>query len=995
MPRRLLFVLTVSFFYTVRTKTLFAQTVTPTPPLTPTPTPWWAATEGEIPYALLLLIGLIIFLAGTFARPLLEDLANALQRWVWSWGKAGNFRKRYLDWVVEKNRFDRILLPERVVMRMQHRRQLVALEELYTPVALGTERHERETSFVAEGRWSKRLQPISQWLRKLWQRIRPPIEPSAGEIGDLIQSQPRLVIRGDPGSGKTTLLRYLAISCARTLRRQRIDGDDYRMVLRRFGWKKSPFPIIVPLNLLADVGDWPPERRLLDAMIETLDPELRRQYPANFFERRLAKGHCLVLFDGFDELGSRSARGKMAQLIADLTSHYQQPTNRFVVSTRIVGYEAQLDAFGFLVRTVQPLDDDTVKLLVERRYRAIALTEGLGQSAQAQGDLLRYYAGRTADLLTNVDRNLRLRKLTANPLLLSLIVLVHSANFKLPDERHLLYRDCVNMLAEGWQEFRRTSVGLAPTAQPVTLALDHKLVLLRAIALTMQQQRQLRASAIDDSEPGENHPSESQALIRRDVVEALIAERLPNFIADELPPEADKRTQICERRATALLDDIRENSQILAEKGFDAAGEPVVGFSHLTFQEYLAADAVRETPAVLPQLLAELFNPTWREVLLLYVSMVEAGPVIRACLAEETQLPLARYLLAGRCLAEKVNLDPQLREQVVSGLHSYFAPPDATEPATAAEVVARLGGEKRYDWLIGNLCAQFTAAEKAHFAQAPVAGQSFYTALQTLLLRLLQDVADTTVRYYAGCTLSAIGDPRDLDAWVTIPAGEFIMGSDRYDDEKPLHRMMVESYKIGKHPVTNAQYQRFVEATGHRSPDHWRDDKPAPWQATHPVIYVSWDDAQAYCRWLSDELGTAVRLPTEAEWERAARGTDGREWPWGNTFDANCANTYHERGEWTTTPVGMYPLGASPEGALDMAGNVWEWTATKWLENYANYATLVDNNPEADAGARRVVRGGSWDLDQYGARAAFRYWFSPDSWYDSLGFRVVVSVAPQ
>ncbi|MEZ4864589.1 MAG: NACHT domain-containing protein [Caldilineaceae bacterium] len=535
------FVIVCTLCYSLYALPLHAQSVTPTPTVTPIPTPppWYMVTEGNVPYVILLAIGLIIFIAGTLARPLLEDLANALQRWVRGWGKAGNFYKRYLDWVVAKNRFDRILLPERAVMGMQHRRQAVALEELYTPLALGGERHEPTRDFFNAGPVRQRLHAVRTWLTKLWQRIRPLLKPSAGEIGDLIQAQPHLVIRGDPGSGKTTLLRYLAVSCARTLRRDRADGDDRRLVLRRFGWKKSPFPLIIPLNLLADVGDWGPERRLLDEMIETLDPELRHQYPAGFFERQLEKGHCLVLFDGFDELGSRSARGKMAQLIADLTTGYDHPTNRFVVSTRIVGYEAQLDAYGFTVRTVQELEDQATKLLVERRYRAIALTEGLGRSEQAQADLTRYYAERTRDLLANLARNVGLRELTSNPLLLSLIVLVHSANIKLPDERHLLYRDCVTILTEDWQEFRRTSVGLAPTAAVDGLTLDHKIVLLRTIALTMQQQRQeeqSRASKID--------PETSQALIRRDVVEALIAKRLPNFIADELPPEKDKRANL-------------------------------------------------------------------------------------------------------------------------------------------------------------------------------------------------------------------------------------------------------------------------------------------------------------------------------------------------------------------------------------------------------------------------------------------------------------------
>ena len=977
MPRYRLRVTMVSLYFSLHATTLLAQAITPTPTATATPivTPWWQVTEDSIPYAIGLLIAIAAFVVGTLARPLLEELANALQRWVGSWGKAGNFRKRYLDWVVSQNRFDRILVPERVAARAQDRRQSVELEDLYTPLSLGTERQTRENELFGTAPRVKMFRPLHKWLITRWQQIRPTPEPSAGAIGDLIQAQPHLVIRGDPGSGKTTLLRYLAISCARSLRRKRADGDDHRMVMQRFGWKKHLFPIIIPLNLLADVDAWSAERRLLDEMIDTLAPELRKQYVNGFFERCLERGNCLVLFDGFDELGSQTARGKMARLIADLTTRYRQPTNRFIVSTRIVGYEAQLDAYGFSVRTVQDLDDDAVKALVERRYRAIAIGEGLGRSAQAQQDLRQQYAERVRDLLANLARNAGLRQLTTNPLLLSLIVLVHSVKVKLPDERHLLYRDCVEILTEGWQEFKRAGAGLPIAAKPDELKLDHKIVLLREIALTMQQRRR---------------SGESQALIRRDMVETIIAARLPNFIADHLPTEADKRAQVCTRRATALLDDIRENSQILTEKGFDEAGEPVIGFSHLTFQEYLAADAIRENAAELPILLQQLFNSTWREVLLLYVGMVDAGPVLHTCLAEPRQLPLTRYLLAGRCLAEKVNIDVALRERVVTGLCSYFRPPDVNDLATTADFVAWVGGEKRYDWLIGNLCDQLTTTEEQLFAQPPASGKSYYSAMQALLLRLMLEAAEANTRYICGCTLSAIGDPRDLDETVMIPAGEFIMGSEEYNSEKPMHQMNIEQpYAIGKYPVTNAQYQRFVEASGHAPPSHWHDRKPAPWQATQPVFNVSWYDAQAYCRWLGDAHGTRVRLPTEAEWERAARGRDGRKWPWGNEFDPNRANTYEARGDWTTTPVGIYPLGASPDGVLHMAGNVWEWTATQWVENYANYGNVVDNNPEGTA--PRVVRGGAWDVNQYDVRAASRHWATPGVRNIYLGFRVVVA----
>jgi serine/threonine-protein kinase len=175
--------------------------------------------------------------------------------------------------------------------------------------------------------------------------------------------------------------------------------------------------------------------------------------------------------------------------------------------------------------------------------------------------------------------------------------------------------------------------------------------------------------------------------------------------------------------------------------------------------------------------------------------------------------------------------------------------------------------------------------------------------------------------------------------FVLVPAGEFLMGSDpakdKYanDDEQPQHVLTLPDYYIGKYPVTNAQYAAFVQATGHEAGDKWlkkgwlsagKIQFPSGGE-DHPAIYVSWHDAVAFCRWASQQSDYLIRLPTEAEWEKAARGTDGRIYPWGNQPPtAELCN--FRRGVGDTTPVGKYsPQGDSPYGVADMSGNVWEW----------------------------------------------------------------------
>ncbi|MFN8494026.1 MAG: SUMF1/EgtB/PvdO family nonheme iron enzyme [Caldilineaceae bacterium] len=222
--------------------------------------------------------------------------------------------------------------------------------------------------------------------------------------------------------------------------------------------------------------------------------------------------------------------------------------------------------------------------------------------------------------------------------------------------------------------------------------------------------------------------------------------------------------------------------------------------------------------------------------------------------------------------------------------------------------------------------------------------------------------------------------------WVTIPAGEFLMGSDKdkdkeaSDDELPQHKLYLPEYRIARVPVTNLQYREFVKTMNCSAPGHWQNGQIPKGKEKHPVVYVSWHDAIAFCEWAK------VRLSTEAEWEKAARGTDGRIYPWGNEPpDKSRCNFNMDVAD--TTPVDKYLAGASFYDCLDMAGNVWEWTSTKWLSNYQDYASKVDNALSGAEG--RVLRGGAWINNQLNVRCASRSHLVPDYGCDGVGFRVV------
>jgi formylglycine-generating enzyme required for sulfatase activity len=212
-----------------------------------------------------------------------------------------------------------------------------------------------------------------------------------------------------------------------------------------------------------------------------------------------------------------------------------------------------------------------------------------------------------------------------------------------------------------------------------------------------------------------------------------------------------------------------------------------------------------------------------------------------------------------------------------------------------------------------------------------------------------------------------------------VAGGEVVIGGG--DTGVPLRREFVEPFLVAETEVTNGQYRDFVKATGYKPPEHWKGGEFPPGSALEPVTGVSWNDAVAYCKWLSREINAEARLPTEAEWEAAARGREERKYPWGNEWNARAADSHETGGR--VRAVKSFPEGRAPSGAYDMAGNVWEWLADEWRGE--------DGEPKAKDGVTcYVIKGGSAIEDRALVNALSRFWREANKSSVALGFRYVV-----
>ena len=410
---------------------------------------------------------------------------------------------------------------------------------------------------------------------------------------DAIRSNERLVFLGDPGSGKTTLLRYLALTLARARRgrtftrdRRANAADELKVQQARRRVKEDyrldprPLPVFLYLNRMKGIADWPENRSLLDYLSDewnSLDSSSGNV--STSILKRFRRGECIFLFDAFDELATDVARAKVANLIGAFCS--QAPSgNRFIVSSRIVGYQGQLAGYGFQAVTIQKLSWNLISNLVKKWYDA------LDQPMLSER------------LLDSFKANPRLLDLAANPMLLSLIVLVQYVLPLIPDKRHVLYDECIKVLIE-----RRYAPPAIQAFYNQTLPSDEATALLRLIALALHK-RKLRE-------------------IPRGRLEL---EMLPEIMLD-MPLSAGAQLS-----PQSIVKNIEERSQLLVERGTDESGRPIMVFSHLTFQEYLAATSLyrgmssRGKQGTIDDLLTLYGRDPewWQEVAVLFAAQLES-----------------------------------------------------------------------------------------------------------------------------------------------------------------------------------------------------------------------------------------------------------------------------------------------------------------------------------------------------------------------------------
>lgn len=671
------------------------------------------------------------------------------------------------------------------------------------------------------------------------------------------------------------------------------------------GLPATTLPVFVPLR------DLDPSYAEFASALQTASEPRLNGLPPNFLRGPLEDGRCVLLLDGLDEVADEEQRRRVSTWIQSLAA--SSARNRIVVTARHAGYQSAPLRAPHLLLDVEALVPDEAAGFLRRWYRAVATVVHAG----TQEELERAEAQAEA-LIAAIAAHESLRRLASNPLMLQIIALVHRDRGALPDRRVELYEECTDVLLEHWDSAKGIRTGLsAKEARQV----------LQPLALWMHgEENRVRADERD--------------------MAAVIA---PHLARLGKPQDA-----------SAFLRSVRDRSGLLT--GY---GQREYGFQHLSFQEYLAAEEIRNTGRI--ELIVEHWDESWwREVTRLLVGL--GNPNVFA--------PLMRAIADAGKLVGHAGFTAECIRDALSPSAEPFV--DALcRPLSLADRFrilfrrAKVGSARRHAAVLALRSSPDAEVQRLRdrieWAVALEPDGSIRTMIEGLL------GAGTAVRAVAsGQERFGAIDGAEL---VLVPAGLFVAGCDEAGDENnPRTERYIESFYLARYPVTNAQYGRFLAEHSDAARPGWWDDERfnAPEQ---PVVGVSFHDAVAYCQWAK------LRLPTEWEWEKAARGTSARTFPWGEEPPDQRRASFGDPGG-RPAPVGSHPVGASPYGLHDMAGNVWEWTASPIEERdiLARLKMRSTDRPYA-------LRGGSFGGPPSFLRAAYRFPYHPGGRDHGLGFR--------
>jgi formylglycine-generating enzyme required for sulfatase activity len=588
------------------------------------------------------------------------------------------------------------------------------------------------------------------------------------------------------------------------------------------------------------------------------------------------------------------------------------PGSFFVVTSRFAGYAPSVRLGGdFLEMHIRPFVEDQAAEFIRKWYRIIE--EETNDDLDLAHEKAQEQSTKLITKLKEPDfRSRRILEMTRNPMLLTNLCIVHWYRKTLPRDRAYLYDECISILLERWQEQKELNLNVT--------AKQGRMVLQPAAYWMHQKEKRIRATAL------------------------------------ELKPVLDpalKKAGWGKGDAQEFLRTIRDESGLLT--GWDTEH---YGFMHLGFQEYLTAREIRNRAFSKPEVIKELashFGQSWWEEVILLLLSLDDPPLFNAFMKELVQKPAftANGRLLDMCLEESAEKDPQV----------------------FIELLNMPAGKSKEHWkrqyqalrMIDRLDPDLLKKLASHLEKHPHEEiRNWFSAHKIKVAKRRSKDAILT-------------DPGGVEL-VRIPGGEFMMGAPKGDPNhkwfgQPTHRVKVPSFYIGRYPVTNEEYGRFLKENPKvKEPQEWGNRRFN--QSRQPVVGVSWNEANIFAEW------TGCRLPSEAEWEYACRaGTigprygklDSIAWHWENSGDAT-----HPVGEMEGNKFGLY----------DTLGNVWEWCEDDWHADYKGAPedgrAWIDKIREG----RRVVRGGSWCDDPSFVRASYRGRVVPDDRDYNIGFRI-------